>query len=99
MITQHTITASAWTAISTAGQSGSCWLDEDNDGAGGAVDVRIYHSAAGIPAAVKVTEGKRLHKPAGNDDIMLITADSESDIYYAKCANADDTAILSADMV
>lgn len=33
MITQHNITGSAWTAITSAGQSGTCWLDEDNDGA------------------------------------------------------------------
>ena len=32
MITQYTITDSeTWAAITTAGQSGSCWLDDDNE--------------------------------------------------------------------
>lgn len=97
MIIQHSITGSAWTPISTVGQSGTAWLDEDNDGAGGAVDVRIVHGAS-TPDPEETTEGKRLYRSSGNSDVMIITADNALDIYYAKCKNVDDTAILSADM-
>jgi len=41
VITQYALTANEWTPIGIAGQSGACWLDEDGDGAQGAVDVRI----------------------------------------------------------
>lgn len=99
MITQKNITGTAWLAVTAAGKSGSCWLDEDDDGVGGVVDVRIYHSDAGEPAADKTTEGKRIYKPAANNDVCIISADNASDIYYAKCRNANDTAILTVDIV
>lgn len=98
MITQYTITGSSWTPISSAGQSGSCWLDEDNDGAIGKVDVRIVHGTSS-PEAGDTTIGKRVYKPNGNDDLCFISADSPSDIYYAKCQNAGDQAIISVDVI
>lgn len=98
MIAQYSINATDWTAISAAGESGSCWLDEDDDGAGGQLDVRIYHAAA-KPAVNLATEGKRCWKSNGNDDVMLISADNASDIYWAICINAGATAIVSADVV
>lgn len=99
MINQYAVLGNSWVAITSPGQSGTCWLDEDNDGAGGAVDVRIVHSVSGVPDPGETTEGKRLYKPSRNDDLMIITADTALDVYYAKCANAEDTAILSADVI
>jgi hypothetical protein len=98
VITQYALSNTDWTAISAAGQSGSCWLDEDDDGAGGHVDVRIYHASA-KPAVAKATEGKRCWKSNGNDDVMLISADNASDIYWAICINEGATATISADVV
>lgn len=98
-IQQYTITGSAWTAITTAGQSGSCWLDAEDDGAKGQVDVRLFHSDAGEPAAAKVTEGYPVRRPVGNRDQVSITADNVSDIFYARCFSADAEAILTVDVV
>jgi len=99
MITTYTITGAAWTAISAAGESGACWLDEEGDGGVGAVEVRIVHSATGEPAEAAVTFGKKVHKPAGNSDVCNFTADTDSDIYYARCLNENDQALLIVDVV
>lgn len=99
MITEYTITGTAWTAISTAGQSGSCWINEDNEGAVNKADVRIYHTDAGTPAADKVDESKRLFTPKGNTDVLILSADSGTDIHYARCKNADDEAVILVDVV
>ena len=99
MITQYSITASAWTAITAAGESGTCWLDEEDDGAAGTVDVRVFHSDGGVPSAGDLTEAKKLYKPSGNDDVMLISADDALDIFYARCVTTGDTAIITVDVV
>ena len=98
MITQYPVTSAAWVAITVAGKSGTAWLDEENDGAAGAVDVRIYHSNSGVPADAKITEAKRIYKPNGNTDVMIIGSDDALDIFYARCVNFGDTAIVSADV-
>jgi len=97
-IIQYSLTDTAWTAITSAGESGSAWLDEENDGIGGQVDVRVYHAAA-LPAAAKITEAKRIYKPNGNDDVMILGADDASDIFYARCVNSGDTAIITVDVI
>ena len=38
---QYTITNADWTQISQAGESCSLWLDQQNDGASGSMDVRF----------------------------------------------------------
>lgn len=96
MITQYALTANAWTPIGIAGQSGVCWLDEDGDGAGGAVDVRIITSAT-EPVLADATNGKRVWKPAGNNDFCQFAALDETYTTYAICKTAGSTAILSVD--
>jgi len=98
MIVQKTIGSSEWTALSTAGQSGSVWLDEDQDGALGRADVRVIHSLSSV-AAVLPTVGKRVFVPNSNNDVLICTADSATDIYYARCLNVGDQATISVDMV
>lgn len=99
MITQKTIAYGAWTVLTAAGQDCSCWLDEDNDGASGSVDVRIVHSDSGEPALSEATKGKRVYKPAGNNDIAEFSADNSNDILYATCINEEATATMSVDAV
>lgn len=96
MTTQYPITANEWTAITVAGENASCWLDEDSDGAGGKVDVRLAHSTEGIPND-QPSVCKRLYKPCGNDDTTTINADNARDIWYARCLNSGDTARVSVD--
>lgn len=98
MITQKTIAYGAWTVLTSAGQDCSCWLDEDNDGASGSVDVRIVHSDSGEPALSEATKGKRVYKPAGNNDTMDLPPDNANDIYYATCLHEDSAAELSIDV-
>ena len=98
MMQPYTITSLAWTAITAAGEEGSCWLKESGIGVEGAVDARLYHSTTGTPAADKVTEGKRIYRPRGNNDICNFTVDSANDIYYARCVNTGDQAILIVDV-
>ena len=95
---QIDINSTVWTAITTAGQNGSCWLDEDNDDAAGTVDCRIVHSDSGIPAE-GATIGKRVYIPSGNDDVLVLSANNGSDIFYARCMNEGDTAKISIDAV
>ena len=96
MITQYSISDSAWTAITAAGESGTCWMDEDGDG-GGEPDVRIIHTT-GTPDSSQTTFGKRLYIPKNNTDIMLISADNSSDIFYARCVKTGATAKVSVDI-
>ena len=43
MIVDKAITGTAVLPITGAGESGTAWLHEDNTGAEGQADVRIYH--------------------------------------------------------
>ena len=99
MITQYTIGADEWTAITSAGESGSCWLDEEGNGRRGKGSVRIYHSASGVPTAAKLTEGKKVYQPSGNNDVCIISADSVDDIYYARCKNVGDQVVITVDVI
>ncbi len=100
MITAKNITGIAVLPITTAGQSGSAWLDEDHDGAEGRTDVRIYHTDTGTPSIATVrTLGKRLFAPSSNMDVLIMSADSGNDIYYAVCHNDNDKAIALVDVV
>lgn len=96
MITQYSLTDSAWTPISAAGQSGTCWIDQDDDGAGGTAEVRIWHGTS-APDASKFTEGVQVYKPKANNDVMVLSADSANDIFYARCATGA-TATITADV-
>jgi len=99
MITQYVIGHGSWTQITTAGQSGSCWLDEDSDGAEGRVDLRIIHVGDGSQASIDPTIGRRVYKPLGNHDLANFSADDQNDVYYAQCMNEGDQATLSVDAV
>jgi len=96
-ISQYSLSNTAWTAITVAGESGSAWLDEENDGAGGQANVRVYHSSV-VPGDPELTMGKRIYRSAGNADVILLGADNATDIFYARCINSGDTAIITVDV-
>lgn len=77
MIKRYTIESTSWTPITTAGQSGSCWVDKVIRGGG---YVLVNHSDSGAPKSY----GFRLHNKKGNDGLCLFSADNEDDIYYAR---------------
>lgn len=99
MITKYTITNTAWTAISSAGEQGSCWLSEDGEDFSGTVDIRVINSATGTPTDADLTLAKRVYKPNGNTDVLSISADSASDIFYARAKNSGDQAALLVDVI
>ena len=92
---QYSITSNAWTAITTAGQSGECWLDEDNDYT--AKDVRVIQATT-MPADADITKAKKVFKPQGNKDTLPFVAETSSHILYAKCLTMGATATISVDI-
>lgn len=99
MISQKTIGQSAWTAITTAGQQASVWMDEEGNGKRGKADCRITHSDSGVPADALITAGKKIYKSNGNNDMMILAPDNSSDIFYARCVNVGDQVLLTVDAV
>ena len=97
MITQKSIVYGAWTVLTGAGEFATAWLDEDGDGEVGLVDVRIVHSDSGEPELSEATKGKRVWKSNGNTDILLLSPDNVSDIYYSTCIDSGAAALLSVD--
>jgi hypothetical protein len=81
---QYQIDNQDWYAISNPGQNVSVCLDEDDDGASGSVDCRVY-IAIEKPEADKITEGKRIYKPVDNKDVLCITPKPEDAIVWARC--------------
>lgn len=103
MIVDKAITGTAVIPITGAGESGTAWLHEDDIGAEGQVDVRVYHkdpAVGGAPSIATIRSlGKKLYKPIGNIDVMVIGADSALDIYYAVCKNDTDKATALVDVI
>lgn len=99
MITSYDITADAWTTITTAGESGSCWLAEEKAEDAGTVDVRVIHSVSGMPSVADLLNAKRVYRSKSNNDLCIISADSLADVYYARCKDAGSTAKLIVDVV
>lgn len=82
----------SWTAITSAGQSGTCWVTKiPTDGR-----VLIDHSTTGT-GALSVTKSYSL--PENKEVITPINADDVSDIYYAICSKAGETASLTVDVI
>ena len=95
-IVKHTITDTAWVAITSAGQSGSAWFDENTQDNGMSSDVRIVHGAT-VPTDEDIEKGKRVYVPEHNNDVVILSADNHLDIFYARAA-VDGNAILSVDV-
>ncbi len=93
------VTGVAVVVLTLAGKQGTAWLDENDLGAVGQVDVRVYHTDGAAPsvATVKLL-GKRLYKPINNYDVMILGIDSGADIYYAVCFNTEDEATVILDV-
>jgi hypothetical protein len=82
-----------------AGQSGSCWANEDTSQNKGQADVIVYHGTTPPTGDEKISDSKRLYKSNGNDDVMIISVDNASDIYYARCKTPGSQASILVDAV
>lgn len=85
-----------WSAITTAGQSGVCWLSEYDADIVGTGTVYVYHGSVAPTGDLKLDVSKRVYTPNGNGDFLEISADDASDVYYAR--TADGTASLIVDV-
>lgn len=91
------IATNEWQPISTAGQSGSCWLKPTPDGNGNDSICIVAH-AASIPDA-DYNIGMQVFKPKANNDVIGFTSDSTSDIAFVRTLAPGKIAYLIADMV
>jgi len=96
MITPYTIDATAWTAISTAGQAGTCWVESVTCGGG---KLRIYHSTLGVPALSVKDQGYPLWVPNKNFDAAQLEPDDANDIFYAIADQLDSVWEIRADVI
>lgn len=86
------ITGAEWVVISAPGESGTCWLRELPVG-----QIAITHSSSGVPAGGAIDDSYFMEKDYNN--ILDLSSDDSSDIFYARCTGADDTATLVMDMI
>lgn len=91
-ITSYTVNDTAWTAITAAGESGTCWLQQKPE-EGRCV---IHHSDSGT-GSLDIEDGYFL--PDNKSEIVSIVADNVSDIFYARCSDADETATVVTDVI
>ncbi len=93
-IQSHIINGNDWTAISLVGQQGSCWLKRNPE----VGRVYIHHSEIGS-GSLDVDDGFPLYPASENNELLKISADSEFDIFYAKCNNVDAIAEIVVDLI
>jgi mannose/fructose/N-acetylgalactosamine-specific phosphotransferase system component IIB len=89
MIKQYNINGLEWTAISTAGQIGTLWIESLDDGF-----ICVFHSDTVTPdESIK----KVSYKMKAGEVVQLIP-DNQNDIYYVRCNTTSDVAIITADV-
>ena len=93
MIRQRTINSTSWTAITSAGQQGSCWIQINVKGSGGGL---ITHSDTG--RAPTGRSGFKLYKPGSNDNVCILGPDNVNDIFYARCIRRGNNLKLLVDV-
>ena len=92
MAVKKTTITDDWTAISLTGESGTCWLQRKPDRG----QVVLSHSDSGT-GVLEDDVSYQLIK--ASPDILDITADNVSDIFYAKCLETGEEAIIVSDVV
>jgi len=93
------VTSEAWTQITLASQYGSCWMSRETANNKGKADVRIVHTDSGSdPADAELLKGKKLFIPNSNNDTCSIAADNSNDVFFAKCVNDGDQAVILVDV-
>ena len=90
-VRKETIT-DEWTAFTDAGESGTCWLQKKPSRG----HVVISHSDSGTGAL-----NDNISYPAVElaPKITGIPADNAGDIYYAKCRETGEEAVIISDVV
>lgn len=97
MIKKYTITNEDWTAITTAGESGSCWLSLDAQNINGIC--RMYHSDTEVPDEDFIELGYPVYIPRGSNQKVTFSADNSNDIYYAIMDKENSSTTLIVDAI
>lgn len=92
MTTQKNEISDEWTAITSAGESGTCWMKKFTEYGPMAID----HSDSGTGS---LDLEKSYYPKDSKTNIIDLTADSAGDIFYAKCLHAGATAEIVVDVV
>lgn len=92
---KYEINGAEWTAITEAGESGSCWVSLDSTGRLGTC--RIYHSDTAAPTLDEIDLGYPVYIPKGTNTKVNFSADNSNDIYYAIVDNAEGECTLVVD--
>lgn len=83
MVTQITI-GENWTPLTGYGEDIRCWLDYDDDGASGSMEVRVIESKT-VPTNDDFSKAERIYKPMKNDDEYKSKSTGSAWKWYAKC--------------
>lgn len=95
-ISQYRITNGEWTPISTAGQSGTAWIEQVFGSTDGRC--RIWHGVS-LPDSSRLTHGFKMLYSDDNRDAVQLTADSASDVFYARSDSSTSAFVINVDMV
>lgn len=95
MINHFNVDSNTWTQITQAGQSGVCWLTMN--GVIGEGNCVIFHTS-GTPTENDIVYAYPVFEPKGQNKHELISADSDSDVYYAIVDN-NGTCTIVVDVI
>ena len=90
MIRRYKITSKQWIPITSAGQHGVVWVEENVRGNG---YVLISHSDSGLPKSY----GYKLFNQDGNKGVCSFFADNDNDIFYARNINENNSINILVD--
>lgn len=84
------LSADAWTAITIAGESGTCWIGKKpSKGL-----IVIAHTDAGVTTGLDQSRAFPVPEEVKPSNVINLVADNASDIFYAKPTNALDGSLL-----
>lgn len=86
------ISNTEWTAITSAGQSGTVWL-QNKPTLGRIV---ISHSDSGSPAGLTIENSFSLPNKLHPSGILDIIANNIDDVFYARCTRGSGTLLVDA---
>jgi len=92
-IRKNIINSSDWEPITEVGESGTCWVQRKPLRG----QLVLSHTDTGDTNDLEEDESYSMSGEK-RDIIIDITADSEDDIFYAKCVEAGATAVIISDV-
>lgn len=96
MISHYEITNEEWTEITNAEESGSCWVALNTLKGGG--KCVIFHKNE-TPSDDDLIYAYPVYEPRGQNKREVLSADSETDIYYARMTEDGGSCTLVVDVI